>query len=69
MAIDVARSSRRGGRKTAALHQLTLLRVEGTTYTLAELAHVLDLTLAQVRSRARELIHRRKPYTLDDFRS
>ena len=61
-------SSRRGGDATRSAAARHLLRVEGVTYTIPELARLVGQTEQQVRTRASKLIHRRKPYTLDDFR-
>ena len=62
-------SSRRGNTASAASRGRHLLRVDGITYTIPELAAVTGRTEQQIRTRASKLIHRRKPYTLDDFRS
>lgn len=61
-------STARGGARTAAIHQITLLRVEGRTLTVLELAKELGKTATEIRARVRKLIHQRRPYTLDDFR-
>ena len=58
----------RGAAATRATWARSLLRVEGVTYTVPELARLVGRTEQQVRTRAAKLIHRRKPYTLDDFR-
>jgi len=62
-------SSRRGNAVSAANRGRHLLRVEGVTYTIPELARAVGRSEAAIRARASKLIHRRKPYTLDDFRS
>lgn len=61
-------SSKRGAASTRAAGARQLLRVEGITYTIPELARLVGQTEQQVRTRASKLIHRRKPYVLDDFR-
>lgn len=61
-------STARGGARTAAFHQVNLLRVEGRTLTVLELAKELGKTATEIRARIRQLIHHRRPYTLDDFR-
>jgi hypothetical protein len=61
-------SSQRGGEATRSAAARHLLRVEGVTYTIPELARLVGRTEQQVRTRASKLIHRRRPYTLDDFR-
>jgi hypothetical protein len=61
-------SSQRGAAATRSAVARHLLRVEGVTYTIPELARAVGRTEQQVRTRASKLIHRRKPYTLDDFR-
>lgn len=67
MSAPTPASSRRGAAATAAGSR-NLLRVDGVTYTIPELARLVGQTEQQVRTRASKLIHRRKPYTLDDFR-
>ena len=63
------RSTRRGAARAGANAGRHLLRVAGVTYTITELAAATGRTEQQIRTRASKLIHRRKPYTLDDFRS
>ncbi len=62
-------SSKRGAAVTRATSGRHLIRVDGVTYTIPELARLVGQTEQQVRTRASKLIHRRKPYTLADFRS
>ena len=68
-ALGNGRSTRRGAAKAGANAGRHLLRVEGVTYTIPELAAITGRTQRQIRERASKLIHRRKAYTLDDFRS
>ena len=62
-------STKRGAAAAGAGRARHLLRVEGVTYTIPELAAITGRTQQRIRERASQLIHRRKPYTLDDFRT
>ena len=62
-------SIKRGREAAGAAAGRHLLRVEGVTYTMPELAALTGRTEQQIRDRASKLIRHRKPYTLDDFRS
>ena len=62
-------SVKRGAAAAGAARARHLLRVEGVTYTIPELAAITGRTQLQIRDRASKLIRHRKPYTLDDFRS
>ncbi len=68
MTILKPKSTRRGGERTAAHYRVGLLRVDGRTLTVNELAAEIGATVEQIRARARKLIHQRRAYTLDNFR-
>ena len=68
-ALGNSASVKRGAAKAGANAGRHLLRVEGVTYTIPELAAITGRTQLQIRERASKLIHRRNPFILDDFRS